>query len=215
MSSIQEHMACAPGMITAELHEPLLEDSITDVPYNPVPQTPSAADFDCAVSINFPEMLMVTPTATPESTTTTDDPPTYTDTQTAGGGFLPAKLQPPAFSVHRCHHRGMDRRGEEDAFELPFGFPEVIQHLHTIPSHVSSRHANDIVSSHRPQCYHTGFHIQDKSYESMPCHEEGVEAFECHITASEAWVYITVEREGAILVYDCYRDQEVNLSQLS
>ncbi|OWY53295.1 hypothetical protein AALT_g11514 [Alternaria alternata] len=135
MSSIQEHMACAPGMITAELHEPLLEDSMTDVPYNPVPQTPSAAEFDFAVSINFPEMLMVTPTATPESTTTTDDPPTYTDTPTAGGGFLPAKLQPPAFSVHRCHHRGMDRRGEEDAFELPFGFPEVIQHLHTIPSH--------------------------------------------------------------------------------
>lgn len=138
-------MACAPGMITAELHEPLLEDSMTDVPYNPVPQTPSAAEFDFAVSINFPEMLMVTPTATPESTSTTDDPPTYTDTPTAGGGFLPAKLQPPAFSVHRCHHRGMDRRGEEDAFELPFGFPEVIQHLHTIPSHVSSRHANDIV----------------------------------------------------------------------
>jgi hypothetical protein len=132
-------------MITAELHEPLLEDSMTDVPYNPVPQTPSAAEFDFAVSINFPEMLMVTPTATPESTSTTDDPPTYTDTPTAGGGFLPAKLQPPAFSVHRCHHRGMDRRGEEDAFELPFGFPEVIQHLHTIPSHVSSRHANDIV----------------------------------------------------------------------
>jgi hypothetical protein len=145
MSSIQEYMACAPGMITAEFHEPSFEGNLTEVPYIPVPQTPSAAKFDCSVTINFPKMLMVAPAATSASTVITDCPPAYTDTQTRNGqvlpvnewGLLPAKLQLPAFRVHRCHHRGVERRGEQEDFELPFGFPEVIQHVQSIPSHVS------------------------------------------------------------------------------
>jgi hypothetical protein len=49
----------------------------------------------------------------------------------------------------------------------------------------------------------------------MPCYEGGVQAFECYILPSETRVYITVEREGAILVYDCYRDEEVSFSRPS
>ncbi|CAG5148255.1 uncharacterized protein ALTATR162_LOCUS2174 [Alternaria atra] len=201
MSSIQEHMVCAPGIITAEFHEPSFKSNLTEIPYIPVPQTPSAAEFGCSVTINFPEMLIVAPAATSASTANTDCPPTYRDTRTGSDqvvpvnnrGFLPAKLQPPAFRVHRCHHRGVERGGEQETFELPFGFPEVIQHMHSVP----------------PHCYHIGFHIQNKPYQSMPCYEGGVQAFECHILPSETRVYITVEREGAILVYNCYRDEEV------
>jgi hypothetical protein len=50
--------------------------------------------------------------------------------------LLPAKLQLPAFRVHRCHHQGVERGGEQEAFELPFGFPEVVQHMHNIPPNV-------------------------------------------------------------------------------
>ena len=145
MSSIQEHLACTPGVITAEFHEPSLEGSLAEVPYVPVPQTPSAAEFDCSVTINFPEMLIVAPTANELSAVNADCPPTYTDSRSQNNivpvvewASLPFKLQPPAFLVHRCHHRGVERSGEQEAFELPFGFPEVIQHMDSVPSHVGT-----------------------------------------------------------------------------
>jgi hypothetical protein len=172
MSSIQEHMVCAPGIITAEFHEPSFESSLTEIPYIPVPQMPSAAEFGCSVAINFPEMLIVAPAATSAFTANTDCPPTYRDTRTGSDqvvpvnnrGFLPAKLQPPAFRVHRCHHRGVERGGEQETFELPFGFPEVIQHMHSVPSNVGLWHANDKASFNKSQCYHIGFYIQNKPY---------------------------------------------------
>jgi hypothetical protein len=38
--------------------------------------------------------------------------------------------------VHRCHHPRVERGGENDEFELPFGFPEVIQHVQDTPEYV-------------------------------------------------------------------------------
>ena len=36
-----------------------------------------------------------------------------------------------------------------------------------------------------------------------------MQAFECHILSCDTWVYITVERRGNKLEYNCFRDEEV------
>lgn len=76
----------------------------------------------------------------------TDDPPAYSGSRPAVAvaetvtvtdwGTLPEKLQPPAFSVHRCHHSGVEHGGEDSAFELPVGMPEAIHHLSESRKHV-------------------------------------------------------------------------------
>jgi hypothetical protein len=37
-------------------------------------------------------------------------------------------------------------------------------------------------------------------------------AFECHIIPTDIHIYITVEREGDLLAYNCYRDKEVDFA---
>jgi hypothetical protein len=63
--------------------------------------------------------------------------------------------------------------------------------------------------SNERQCYHIGLYLQNTTCQSVPLSEGGVQAFECYIIPSQTRVYITVEREGGMLVYDCYRDEEV------
>jgi hypothetical protein len=100
MTSIQEYMASAPGVINAEFHEPPFEGSSAEVPYVPIPQTPSDAEYDCSVTVNFPEMLMLPLTADLPSVLDTVCPPGYTDSPSKNDvvvpvdewALLPAKL---------------------------------------------------------------------------------------------------------------------------
>jgi hypothetical protein len=48
---------------------------------------------------------------------------------------LPGKLRPPNFRFHRCHHPGVECDNRTN--NLPFGLPEVVQHVQETPKHVS------------------------------------------------------------------------------
>lgn len=113
---------------------PQREKVSDDVAYTLLPQTSLETHTTCAVTINFPAILSVETSDNSELPLT--DPPEYTNpldwtevwpehdwTQ------LPSKLQPPSFRIHRCHHIGVERGGEDEAFELPLGFPEIVQHM--------------------------------------------------------------------------------------
>jgi hypothetical protein len=54
-----------------------------------------------------------------------------------------------------------------------------------------------------------GFHIGNASRLSLPKTEGGRQAFQCNILPENTWVYITVERHGDTLAYNCFRDEEV------
>jgi hypothetical protein len=131
-------------MINAEFHASAFEASSSEVHYVPVPQTPSDVEVDCSVTLNFPEMVMLAPLPDLESVLNTDRSPVYSDSPAKSDvvvpvddwALLPPKLQPPAFRVHRCHHRGVERCNKQDEFQLPLGFPEVIQHIHDLPHSV-------------------------------------------------------------------------------
>ena len=129
---MQEHIASASGVVTAEFHQPF--ESAEKVSYHPLPQTPSAVEFDCSITMNFPAMLMLADRS--------EEPPSYTRSSSENKGAvsleewssLPSKSRPPIFSVHRCHHRGMER--SEQASELPLGFREAIQRVCNLPPNI-------------------------------------------------------------------------------
>jgi hypothetical protein len=116
-------------------------DSTQHVRYMPIPQSPTAM-VRSSVTVNFPGMELVSlPHALPTSVNM-ETPPEYStslqeDTSNSTWGVLPRKLQPPQFHVHQCHHPGVEYGGEDDAFELPIGFPEAIQYICEIPDCVS------------------------------------------------------------------------------
>ncbi|KAF1840093.1 uncharacterized protein K460DRAFT_322426, partial [Cucurbitaria berberidis CBS 394.84] len=208
-AAMQEHLVHASGVINAEYSlPPAREPSQIDSPrgnpleqtyYVPIPQTPSDTEIECSVTMNFPEMVHSNPHQ-PEYTDPSDTPPMYMDVHnnlvapTNDWAVLPEKLQPPVFRVHRCHHRCVERGGEDDAFELPFGFPEVVHHIYEAPENF----------------YHTGFYVHNLFGHSLPYTDGGVQAFECHILPNETRVFITIERKGDMLVYNCFRDEEVS-----
>ena len=120
---------------------PQEERSSDEVAYTLLPQTPSEVDTTCAVTVNFPATMPVEP---PDSLDLfTDSPPEYPSPAEwteiwpeHDWAQLPSKLQPPSFRLHRCHHRGVERGGEDDDFELPLGFPEIVHHTEEACSNV-------------------------------------------------------------------------------
>lgn len=159
---MQEYIAYGAGVLNAEVQiDTPLDLSSTNqnysssesALYSPIPQTPPPPEVECAVTINFPDMHLVGPSRELSYGLITNNPPAYPDLRTyeerqyvvlaphtdVNCSQVPEKLQPPAFRVHRCHHPGVESGGEGDAFELPFGFPEAIQHIHELPDHVSAR----------------------------------------------------------------------------
>ncbi|KZM26580.1 hypothetical protein ST47_g2213 [Ascochyta rabiei] len=126
------------SVIHADLHTnyaELQQEHLADEPaYTPLPQTPSEVDVTCAVTVNFPATMPIE--LSDGLNLCPDSPPEYTDSSEwteilpeHDWTQLPAKFQPPSFRIHRCHHRGVERGGEDDAFELPLGFPEILQHM--------------------------------------------------------------------------------------
>ncbi|EOA87087.1 uncharacterized protein SETTUDRAFT_31388 [Exserohilum turcica Et28A] len=164
-SPIRDYMVCTPSVVTAEFHVPPSNNISPEVLHVSDNRQPSTAEFGCSVTINFPEMSTAVPVSNLTSSTNADCHPTHNYDPSENDmlhpvtdwGSLPAKLQPPAFRVHRCHHRGMERGGEQEAFELPFGFPEVIQHVQNIPHNY----------------YHIGFYVRNKTCQSLPYNEGG------------------------------------------
>jgi hypothetical protein len=124
---MQEHITHGIGALNAEVS--------TDSPYD----LPLNGSIVGAVTVNFPNMSLFNPI---------DSPPTYSLsirsplpevnilTPIHDQEVLPGKLQPPTFRVHRCHHPGVERGSENNEFELPFGFPEVVQHVQDTPEYV-------------------------------------------------------------------------------
>lgn len=124
---------------------------------------------------------------------------------------LPEKFQPPNFRVHSCHHRGIELSPEFDPSELPFGFPEVVQHIRESASHVSFlNEANLSTHINSEKFYNAGVYIADFARSSRPFEEGGVRAFECHIGPEDLHVYIVITREGNRLAYSCFKDKEVS-----
>lgn len=112
------------------------ERSPVDTAYTMLPQTPSEVHTTCAVTVNFPATfsienetvhgLELLPASPPEYT----GPSEWTEISPEHDwAQLPFEFQPPSFRIHRCHHSGVERGGEDEAFELPLGFPEVVQHV--------------------------------------------------------------------------------------
>ena len=117
--------------LTVNYSEPQEEHSLDDTVYTLLPQTPSEVDSICAVTVNFPATILIGP---PNNLgLSPDSPPEYSEWtevwQEHDWNQLPLKFQPPSFRIHRCHHRGVERGGEDDAFELPLGFPEILHHI--------------------------------------------------------------------------------------
>lgn len=114
--------------------EPPWGDHFPDTAYSLLPQTPSETDNICAVTVNFPSVI---PMGLPDSLgLPIDNPPEYLSPSESTEIWpehdwtqLPFKLQPPSFRIHRCHHNGVERGGEDEAFELPLGFPEIVHHM--------------------------------------------------------------------------------------
>lgn len=132
-------------MVNAELHlEPRSEaeshaagqDSDEYTYYDPLPQSPTAFDTECSVTVHFPEM-----NGDVQQNLNTKDaicaPPYYAASLSSSISpslFLSQQGQSTSFSVHRCHHRGI-----EYGDELPFGFTDVLEQMLHIPSNVSSK----------------------------------------------------------------------------
>ena len=141
---MQEHMTHGTGSLNADLWiDPTLDplsdggDSGSIEEHILIPHSPSITPSVFAVTVNFPDMALFH---------TVDYPPEYSTEHELlevdiaapvhDWQILPGKLQPPAFRVHRCHHPGVERGGENNDFELPSGFPEAIQHIQQSPEHV-------------------------------------------------------------------------------
>lgn len=110
------------------------ERTLDDITYTPLPQTPSEIDTTCVVTINFPAVLPIKTSDGSELPVANlpgySSPPGGTEVWPEHNwSQLPFKFQPPSFRVHRCHHSGVERGGEDEAFELPLGFPEIVQHM--------------------------------------------------------------------------------------
>ncbi|KAF2633022.1 hypothetical protein BU25DRAFT_454154 [Macroventuria anomochaeta] len=173
---------------------PQEEDSSDETAYTLLPQTPSEVDTTCTVTVNFPATVSIDP---PDSSgLPPGNPPEYSSLEWTeirpehDWAQLPSKLQPPSFRIHRCHHRGVERGGEDDAFELPLGFPEIVQHMEEA--------CNDVTNA--------TFRIHDQSRQSLPL--GGTQSFECDLFATIPSLYITVKRDEIFLVYECFRNRE-------
>lgn len=115
--------------------------SSDEAAYTPLPQTPSAVDTTCTVTVNFPAVMSTEPTD--DLDPPINSAPEYSSPAEGTGIWqehdwtqLPVKFQPPSFRIHRCHHEGVERGGEDEAFELPLGFPETVQHMEEACSEV-------------------------------------------------------------------------------
>jgi hypothetical protein len=109
--------------------------------YTPLPQIPDEPDTDCAVTVNFPATFAIDVSHSldyrPEGSLEHCNQSEWTNVPLEHDwAQLPVELQPPSFCVHRCHHVGVERGGEDRAFELPLGFPEVVQYVDEVSEHV-------------------------------------------------------------------------------
>ncbi|KAI1514775.1 hypothetical protein A1F96_10208 [Pyrenophora tritici-repentis] len=202
---VGEHIAHASGVTNAEFNLLSPQDTSLDQEpepflYVPIPQSPSTVFSECSVIINFPEMLLLSSIQDDDAVVVSEDPPAYSGSEPHDHEVtihdwaqLPEKFQPPSFCVHRCHHDGVEHGSEDEAFELPFGFPEVIHHLHLLP----------------PNFYYTGLFVHNQAIHSEPHIEGGLQAFECQMLPSKTKVYILVERQGHSLAYSCFSHEEV------
>ncbi|KAF1363090.1 hypothetical protein EJ07DRAFT_152607 [Lizonia empirigonia] len=105
-----------------------------DISYTLLPQTPPETDSTCVVTVNFPAVIPIETSNGSELPVA--DLPEYSSPLSSTEVWpehdwaqLPSKFQPPSFRIHRCHHSGVERGGEDEAFQLPLGFPEIVQHM--------------------------------------------------------------------------------------
>jgi hypothetical protein len=143
-ANMQDHMTHGTGSLNADVWiDPALDllsiggDNKLAEPNPPVPQSQPVLPNVFAVTVNFPDMRLFH---------AVDNPPEYSSQPQLpefeiiapihDWEIIPGKLQPPTFRVHRCHHPGVECGDENDDFELPFGFPEAVQHVQDSPDNV-------------------------------------------------------------------------------
>jgi hypothetical protein len=61
------------------------------------------------------------------------------------------------------------------------------------------------------QFYRASYYIDDNAKVSFPRKEKGIQAFQCRLLPAGVDIFITIERQGGTLVYDCFRDEEVHI----
>jgi hypothetical protein len=128
ITMMEEYMAQGSGSLHVEL-------STTSTYSKPLDGTVVSA-----ISLNFPHMRLYSSFDSPPAyslPTLVQLPEKDTLAPVPDCQVLPGKLQPPTFRVHRCHHPGVEQNsGGNEKFELPLGFPEVVQHVQDTPQHV-------------------------------------------------------------------------------
>ncbi|ENI00455.1 hypothetical protein COCC4DRAFT_75720 [Bipolaris maydis ATCC 48331] len=151
--SVVEHLMNGSGVIHSEmsLQDPQNAPASLKMPLPAVPlhdhhasttQTSHGVEFAGSINLNFPAIL-ANDRPHEDIMSLSLTPPVYDSLPHANAsgldraidwGQIPEKFQPPMFHVHRCHHRGMERVDED--IELPFGFPELVQHFHNTPTNI-------------------------------------------------------------------------------
>lgn len=138
-SGVQEHLSVAPGVVNSQTNthpswRPA-DDACTCMETYRLPLHSGAAERNCTVTVNFPDMMLVSPVCVPSIL---ENIPSYSEVgPQSEAPHLPEKLQPPPFRVHRCHHSSVEQGDDVDAIELPTGFPEAVQHISETPFDVS------------------------------------------------------------------------------
>jgi hypothetical protein len=132
------------GVVNAELRiepsqkpdllPPPTQDSDSYTYYAPLPQSPSAFDAECSVTVHFPKMSWFNQDDLVPSESTSNPPQYAASLSPENQDSLshPHQGQDISFSVDRCHHRGI-----EHGDELPFGFTDVLEQMLRTPSNVS------------------------------------------------------------------------------
>jgi hypothetical protein len=107
----------------------------------PAPPSPSAMETKCSVTVNFPELHIITSPNLLPADIRLEEPPLYTDSTpgTAPDNCVPIpdRLKTLGFRLHRCRRRHDIELGDGAGnFELPSGFREVVRFVQHTPSNV-------------------------------------------------------------------------------
>ena len=150
--SVEEHLVNGCGVVHSEISLGTPQEALVPLRTPPldVPlhdrhvsiQTTHGVEFTGSVTLNFPTIhandrphgKITSHSPTPQAYDTQQHTTTSRINLAIDWAQIPEELQPPAFYIHRCHHRGIEQ--VDEGMELPFGFPELVQHFHHTPSNV-------------------------------------------------------------------------------
>lgn len=131
---MQVYLNHAPGILDAEitgLSHDLLGEAIERSQYLPLPQISTVPEVPCTVTINYPSFISHSHLQDGFTSASLYHKTHLNNIYPPGDwSQLPVKLRPPSFYIDRCHHEGMMSSTNGETYELPLGFPEIVQYFH-------------------------------------------------------------------------------------